>query len=130
MIVSWCAQEKVLCHPSVGAFLTHCGWNSMTETICGGVPVICWPFNADQQTNCYCACNSSIWGIGMEINPDVKHDQVSSQIIEMMKGENGKQMRMKAQEWKQKAEEATDVGGSAYINFDMLIKKVLLHSEN
>ncbi|KAF5201017.1 Udp-glycosyltransferase 85a7 [Thalictrum thalictroides] len=100
------------------------------ETICGGVPVICWPFNADQQTNAYCACNSSIWGIGMEINPDVKHDQVSSQIMEMMKGEKGKQMRMKAQEWKRKADEATDVGGSAYIDFDMLIKKVILHSEN
>ncbi|PIA30151.1 hypothetical protein AQUCO_05700092v1 [Aquilegia coerulea] len=129
MIVSWCAQEKVLGHPSVGAFLTHCGWNSMTETICGGVPVMCWPFNADQQTNCHCACTSSIWGIGMEINPDVKRDQVSSQIVEMMKGEEGKQMRMKAQEWKQKAEEATDVGGSSYNYFDMLIKNVL-HSEN
>ncbi|PIA50743.1 hypothetical protein AQUCO_01200168v1 [Aquilegia coerulea] len=127
LIVSWCAQEKVLGHPAVGAFLTHCGWNSMTETICSGVPVICWPFFADQQTNSYCARN--IWEIGMEINPDVKREEVSSLVIEMMKGEKGKQMRMKAQEWKHKAEIATDVGGSSYVNFDRLIKEVL-HSKN
>lgn len=126
LIVSWCAQEKVLCHPAVGAFFTHCGWNSMTETICGGVPVICWPWNSDQMTNCHCAC-TPIWGIGMEINPDVKRDEVSALVTEMMIGEEGKQKRKKAQEWKQKAERATDVGGSSYNNFEKLIKEVLLN---
>ncbi|GLT72925.1 hypothetical protein SLA2020_448190 [Shorea laevis] len=49
ILVSWCPQEQVLAHPSIGVFLTHCGWNSMLESIC--VPVICWPFFAEQQTN-------------------------------------------------------------------------------
>ncbi|CAK9152614.1 unnamed protein product [Ilex paraguariensis] len=127
LLVSWCAQEKVLGLPAVGAFLTHCGWNSMTETVVGGVPVICWPFFADQQTNSRIACTKL--AMGMEINPDVKRDEVSSLVREMMRGEEGKQMRINAKEWKRKAEIATDVGGSAYTNFDKLIKEVLL-SEN
>ena len=110
-------------HSTVGAFLTHCGWNSMMETICAGVPVICWPFFADQQTNCHYSCEK--WGIGMEINHDVKRDEVAELIRKMIVGEEGEKMRFKAKEWKKKADEATEVGGSSYINFDKFINEAL-----
>ncbi|CDP13143.1 unnamed protein product [Coffea canephora] len=122
-LTSWCAQEKVLEHSAVGAFLTHCGWNSMMETICAGVPVICWPFFADQQTNCHYSCEK--WEIGMEINHDVKRDEVAELIRKMIVGEEGEKMRFKAKEWKKKADEATEVGGSSYINFDKFINEAL-----
>ncbi|KAL2498837.1 UDP-glycosyltransferase 85A2 [Abeliophyllum distichum] len=123
LLISWCAQDQVLEHPAVGSFLTHCGWNSMVETICAGVPVICWPFFADQQTNCHYSCMK--WEIGMEIDHDVKRDNVAQLVREMMGGEKGKKMRMKAKEWKKIAQEATDVGGSSYVNFDKFIKEAL-----
>ncbi|KAE8665724.1 7-deoxyloganetin glucosyltransferase [Hibiscus syriacus] len=122
-IGSWCPQDLVLSHRSVAAFLTHCGWNSTLESISRGVPVICWPFFAEQQTNCRFACTT--WGIGMEVNPDVNRNDVEALVKEMIGGENGKKMKDKALDWKNKAEVATDVAGSSYNNFDKFIEQVL-----
>ncbi|CAK9139136.1 unnamed protein product [Ilex paraguariensis] len=63
LLASWCPQEQVLNHRSVGGFLTHCGWNSTIESVCGGVPMLCWPIFAEQQTNCW--FSGSHWGIGI-----------------------------------------------------------------
>ena len=52
MLASWCHQEKILKHPSIGCFLTHSGWNSTLKSVCCGVSIISWPFFAEQQTNC------------------------------------------------------------------------------
>ncbi|THF99948.1 hypothetical protein TEA_002188 [Camellia sinensis var. sinensis] len=127
LLVSWCPQEQVLSHPSIGVFLTHCGWNSTLESICVGVPIICWPFFAEQQTNCRYACTE--WGIGMEVNHDVKRNEIVALINEMLEGDKGKQMRKKALKLKKEAEEATDVGGLSYNNFDRLIKEALHYCE-
>ncbi|KAF8406033.1 hypothetical protein HHK36_008113 [Tetracentron sinense] len=102
---SWCPQEQVLKHPSIGGFLTHSGWNSTLESVCSGVPMICWPFFAEQQTNCRYTCKE--WAIGMEINSDVKRDEVETLVRELMERNKGKELKKKIMEWKNRAEEAT-----------------------
>ncbi|KAF8023413.1 hypothetical protein BT93_F0804 [Corymbia citriodora subsp. variegata] len=124
LLASWCPQERVLSHPAVGGFLTHSGWNSTIESIAAGVPVVCWPFFAEQQTNCRYSCEE--WGIGMEINGDVKREEVERQVRELMDGERGKEMKRKAMEWKEMAREATRPSGSSSLNLDEVINKVLL----
>lgn len=124
LLINWCPQEKVLKHPAIGGFLTHSGWNSTIESVSFGVPMICWPFFAEQQTNCRYSCEE--WGIGMEIDNNVKRYEVEWLVRELVDGEKGKKMKEKALEWKRKAEEATAPGGSSYLNLDKLIKEALL----
>ncbi|KAL1802063.1 hypothetical protein ACET3Z_030710 [Daucus carota] len=124
MILSWCSQEQVLKHPAIGGFLTHNGWNSTIESIASGVPVICWPFFAEQQTNCKYSCVE--WGIGMVINTNVKRDEVEELVRELMDGEKGMKLKKNAMEWKRKAEAAASPGGSSSKNLDRLVDEVLL----
>ncbi|XVF64793.1 hypothetical protein PTKIN_Ptkin09bG0195400 [Pterospermum kingtungense] len=124
LLTTWCPQEQVLSHPSVGGFLTHNGWNSTIESISAGVPMICWPFFAEQQTNCWFCCTKL--GIGMEIDSNVKRNEVESLVRELMEGEKGKEMKEKAREWKRKAEEATgNSKGSSYRNLDQMIQVLM-----
>lgn len=122
-LATWCAQDQVLSHLSIGAFLTHCGWNSTLEAICEGVPMICLPFFTEQQTNYRYACTS--WGIGLEVNHDVKREEVTRVVEEMIRGEKGKELQKRASEWKKKAEEAINSQGSSYDNFSRFIKEAL-----
>uniref|UniRef100_A0A1J3H8P9 Glycosyltransferase n=1 Tax=Noccaea caerulescens TaxID=107243 RepID=A0A1J3H8P9_NOCCA len=125
MLASWCPQEKVLSHPAIGGFLTHSGWNSTLESLCGGVPMVCWPFFAEQQTNCKFCCDE--WEIGIEIGGDVKRDEVEAVVRELMDGEKGKKMREKAEEWRRLAEKATEHElGSSVVNLEKLVTNVLL----
>ncbi|XP_050384598.1 7-deoxyloganetin glucosyltransferase-like [Argentina anserina] len=124
LIATWCPQEELLHHPSVGGFLTHCGWNSTVESLTAGVPMLCWPVFGDQQTNCFYTCSK--WGIGMEISNNVKRDEVEKLLRDLVEGEKGKKMKSKVMEWKKLAEEATAPEGSSFKNLDNLVNQVLL----
>ncbi|RWR87779.1 7-deoxyloganetin glucosyltransferase-like protein [Cinnamomum micranthum f. kanehirae] len=123
MLVGWCPQEKVLAHPSIAVFLTHCGWNSTLESISFGVPMLCWPFLAEQQTNCRYSCHE--WGVGMEINNNAKGEEIEALLKEMMGEEKGKEIRKNALKFKESAEDSVKAGGSSHTNLELLIQELL-----
>ncbi|XP_040369334.1 scopoletin glucosyltransferase [Rosa chinensis] len=43
IIRGWAPQVLILDHPSVGEFVTYCGWNSTLEGISTGLPMVTWP---------------------------------------------------------------------------------------
>ncbi|XP_047076125.1 7-deoxyloganetin glucosyltransferase-like isoform X1 [Lolium rigidum] len=126
LLASWCEQEAVLRHEAVGVFLTHCGWNSTLEGLNAGVPMLCWPFFAEQQTNTRYVCME--WGVGMEVGDDVRREVVGDRIREVMGGgDMGREMRRKAAEWSEIAARATtQPGGRSLANLESLLKDVLL----
>ncbi|KAH7651729.1 UDP-glucuronosyl/UDP-glucosyltransferase protein [Dioscorea alata] len=124
LVVSWCPQEVVLEHAAVGGFLTHSGWNSTLESLSGGVPMISWPFFAEQPTNCRFACRE--WGVGMEIGSGVERGEVEKVVREMMDGEKGSEMRKKAMDWKECALNACQIDGQSLVNLERVLKEVML----
>ncbi|KAF7333107.1 hypothetical protein MVEN_02376100 [Mycena venus] len=47
----WVEQRAILQHGAVGWFLTHGGFNSMTEALTQGIPLIIWPVGGEQPVN-------------------------------------------------------------------------------
>jgi hypothetical protein len=76
--------------------------------------MLCWPYFSDQPTNCRYICNE--WEIGIEIDINVKREEVEKLINELMVGDRGKKMRQNAMELKKMVEKNTSPGGSSYKN--------------
>ena len=51
MLEGWAPQTKILEHPSIGGFVSHCGWSSVMESMKFGVPIIAVPVHFDQPLN-------------------------------------------------------------------------------
>lgn len=127
LIVPWCSQLEVLSHPSLGCFVTHCGWNSTLESIVCGVPVVAFPHWTDQSTNAKLL--EGVWETGVRVtaNEDgVVEGEEIRKCIEMVMGghENGAAMRKNAKKWKNLAREAMKESGSSCMNLKAFVEEV------
>ncbi|KAG9146196.1 hypothetical protein Leryth_007906 [Lithospermum erythrorhizon] len=124
LLASWCDQEAVLKHPAVGGFLTHCGWNSVLESICAGVPMIFCPTFADQVTNSWFCMNNL--EVGLLLDGEINRKKIEGVVGELMVGEKGKKMKQNVHHLKTLAEEAClNIDGSSYKNFKKVVDVLL-----
>ncbi|CAO2173872.1 unnamed protein product [Urochloa humidicola] len=65
LVRGWAPQVRILAHASTGAFLSHCGWNSVLESMTHGVPVVGWPLAAEQFYNTSLLADE--WGVCVEV---------------------------------------------------------------
>jgi hypothetical protein len=91
-LVGWAPQQKVLGHPSIACFLSHCGWNSTIEGVSNGVPFLCWPYFGDQPSNESYICD--VWKTGLKFNRDergiVRHGEIEKKVDKLLGDENFK----------------------------------------
>ncbi|KAJ4978632.1 hypothetical protein NE237_009412 [Protea cynaroides] len=120
-IVGWSPQEEVLAHPAVGGFLTHSGWNSTLESIFAGVPMICWPCLADQQTNSRFVCE--VWRVGVDMKDTCDRGTVERMVRDVMKRRK-EELMGSVQKLAKLARISIGEGGSSRSNLDRLIQDI------
>nr|WGJ63363.1 flavonoid 3-O-galactosyltransferase GAT [Hypericum monogynum] len=123
LVVPWAPQMEILRHEAVGVFITHGGWNSVVESVVGGVPMICRPFFGDHKINARMV--EDVWGIGVRVKGGtLTVDGVTDYLNEVLFGENGKKMRDAAKTLQNKAIVAVEPQGSSSNNFRTLLEIV------
>ncbi|GLU11514.1 hypothetical protein SLE2022_282530 [Rubroshorea leprosula] len=118
-IVRWAPQKEVLEHGSVGAFWSHCGWNSTLESISEGVPLLCRPLFGDQMLDSRYICD--VWKVGLEL----EKGKIAEGIRRLMKDEEGMEIRKRAMDLKKKTEACLREGGSTINSFNEFSKQIL-----
>ncbi|KAM3328765.1 hypothetical protein ACQJBY_026101 [Aegilops geniculata] len=115
MVVEWCDQGKVLSHPALGCFVTHCGWNSTLESMSCGVPVVGVPQWSDQGTNAWLVERKL--GTGVRAAVSEKDGVLEADELRRCIGfATSDVVRAKAALWREKARAAAAVGGSSERN--------------
>ncbi|CAL4910871.1 unnamed protein product [Urochloa decumbens] len=113
MTQSWAPQTTILGHPSVGCFVTHCGWNSILECVTNGMPMIAWPLYAEQNMNAAMLEVQVEVAVRAKVGHDrfISKEEVASAIQRVMVGEEAERMRRRASELKDKLVHALSKDG-------------------
>ncbi|XP_010431232.1 PREDICTED: UDP-glycosyltransferase 72E1 [Camelina sativa] len=121
VVSSWVPQAEILAHQAVGGFLTHCGWNSILESVVSGVPMIAWPLFVDQKMNATLLNEELGIAIRSKILPSegvITREEIEALVRKIMVEEEGCVMRKKVKKLKDTAVESLSCdGGVAHESF-------------
>ncbi|KAK1667221.1 hypothetical protein QYE76_055380 [Lolium multiflorum] len=124
VLKNWAPQAEVVQHEAVGAFVTHCGWNSALEAIMAGVPMICWPLYAEQRLNKVHLVEEMRIGVAVEGYEEelVRAQEVETKVRLVMEPDQGKELRDRVAMAQEMAAHAVKEGGSSDVAFYAFIK--------
>lgn len=125
VVRDWVPQLEILGHPSTGGFMSHCGWNSCTESISMGVPIAAWPMHSDQPRNA--SLITKVLKVGVNVRGWEKRDELgTSAMIEqavrrLMGSKEGDEIRMRAVELGGAVRQSMAEGGDTRLELDSFI---------
>nr|CAB3470338.1 unnamed protein product [Digitaria exilis] len=123
---AWVDQEAMLRHPSVGMFLSHSGWNSVTEAAAAGVPLLAWPRGGDHRVNATVVVSGGV-GVWMEHwswdgeDRLVTREEIGEKVKEVMSDAT---VRARAARIGEEAAKAVAEGGTSYRSLEEFIAKI------
>ncbi|VAH28980.1 unnamed protein product [Triticum turgidum subsp. durum] len=129
---AWAPQREILSHAAVGGFVTHCGWNSILESLWSGVPMIPWPLYGEQHLNAF----ELVAGVGAAVALEmdrrkgffVEAAELERAVRSLMGGasEEGRKARRTAAETSAACREAVGEGGSSCAALQRLVREILV----
>ncbi|KAI3846202.1 hypothetical protein MKW92_032121 [Papaver armeniacum] len=128
----WVDQVEILSHKCVHGFMSHCGWNSVLESICEVVPMLGFPITADQHLNARMV--EEYFRIGVKVvtrTGSVRRffdlECIEKKVKELMNIEDEKcnEMSKNVKKLSEKARNAMEVGGSSWHTLNLLIDEVI-----
>ncbi|XP_021760343.1 hydroquinone glucosyltransferase-like [Chenopodium quinoa] len=129
VIPTWAPQVQILSHMATGGFLTHCGWNSILESVVHGVPLIAWPLYAEQEMNAVMLNE----GIKIALKPKANENgligrgEIAMVVKGLMEGEEGKKIRNRMNELKEAANRVVGENGSSTKALCEVVQKWMSH---
>ncbi|XP_074568677.1 scopoletin glucosyltransferase-like [Curcuma longa] len=131
----WVPQVAILGHRAVGAFLTHCGWNSVLEAAAAGVPMLTWPLVFEQFINErlvveVVGAGRRVWE-GPRAEAEAKktvvpREAIASVVTRFMEAGGGREVAAKkATELAAAARAAVEEGGSSRCDLENLIDELV-----
>ncbi|XVF00453.1 hypothetical protein REPUB_Repub04eG0002600 [Reevesia pubescens] len=128
LVCGWVPQVVVLAHQAIRGFVSHCGWNSILESLWYGVPIATWPVYAEQQMNAFEVVKEL--GLGVEIRLDYREgDLVLSEELErglrrLMEQDEDDEVKNKVRDMKTKSRLAFMESGSSNKFLGSLIQDI------
>ncbi|VAI32089.1 unnamed protein product [Triticum turgidum subsp. durum] len=121
----WVDQPAILQHDCVRGFLSHCGWNSVLESVCAGVPLAVWPMVFDQPLNAKLVVDELKVGVRVRSTGGlVKGEEVSRAVREIMLGETRVSAAKNAAVLAGQAQHAMSAGGSSWKMVEEMISEL------
>ncbi|KAL6888516.1 hypothetical protein ACP4OV_009542 [Aristida adscensionis] len=126
VVPAWAPQIQMLAHRATGAFLTHCGWNSVLESMRHGVPMIAWPLYAEQRQNAVMLCEETKVALRPRVHGSdgfILAEDIADVVKEIVHGEKGQTARTKVMELQEAARVGLQPGGMSHETLTEIVTK-------
>jgi len=133
LIWGWAPQLLILENPAIGGLVTHCGWNTLMESVNAGLPMVTWPLFAEQFYNEKLVVDVLKIGVSVGAKEWRNWNQFGSEVVKredignaigVMMSEESEELRRRAKTLSDAAKRAIQNGGSSHNNMKELIREL------